>query len=139
VRLPVAMRLYHIRVREDKCFDFAKGVYRTTVDKFLEIEMSKQCKADGTGTTIEHPNWKILLRTEVHTIIWETAVFLEIYNSNQGFFGATGESTTAVGSHVDVEQSVEEGWKKQHSAKEASGTGREFSPATVLRMPEWCK
>ncbi|THU84054.1 FAD/NAD(P)-binding domain-containing protein [Dendrothele bispora CBS 962.96] len=53
---------------ESKNFDFATGAY-SPIDKLLEIAMSKGRNPDGT--CIEHPNWKILLNTEVRNIIWD--------------------------------------------------------------------
>ena len=52
---------------EEKNFDFALGAY-SPIDKLLEIAMSKGRNDDGT--VIEHLNWKILLNTEVRSIIW---------------------------------------------------------------------
>jgi choline dehydrogenase-like flavoprotein len=53
---------------ESKNFDFALGAY-SPIDKILEIAMSK--KRDTTGASIEHPNWKILINTEVRGILWD--------------------------------------------------------------------
>jgi len=38
-----------------------------SIDKLLEIAMSKNRNPDGTS--VEHPHWKILLNTEVRSII----------------------------------------------------------------------
>lgn len=48
-------------------FDFAAGAY-SPIDKLLEIAMSK--RRDKDGTCVEHPNWKILINTEVRSIVW---------------------------------------------------------------------
>lgn len=60
--------------REDKNFDFARGAY-STIDKLLEIAMSKRRHKDDTLD--EHPNWKILLRSEVRSIIWDKDDFYQ--------------------------------------------------------------
>ena len=54
---------------ESKNFDFALGAY-SPIDKILEIAMSKD--RDPSGACIEHPNWKILINTEVRKIIWDS-------------------------------------------------------------------
>lgn len=54
---------------DDKNFDFAVGAY-STIDKLLEIAMSKDRAADGIS--IEHPNFKILLNTDVRSIVWSS-------------------------------------------------------------------
>ena len=55
---------------ESKNFDFALGAY-SPIDKILEIAMSK--KRDSTTLEcIEHPNWKILINTEVRRILWDS-------------------------------------------------------------------
>ena len=53
---------------ESRNFDFARGAY-SPIDKILEIAMSKD--RDSTGACIEHPNWKILINTEVRRILWD--------------------------------------------------------------------
>ncbi|KAI5989294.1 hypothetical protein EDD15DRAFT_1315096 [Pisolithus albus] len=53
---------------ESNNFDFAVGAY-SPIDKLLEIAMSKDRDADKK--CIEHPNWKILINTEVRRIIWQ--------------------------------------------------------------------
>ena len=53
---------------ENHNFDFAEGAF-STIDKALEIAMSKRRNADGK--LVEHPNWKILLRTDVRAITWD--------------------------------------------------------------------
>ena len=53
---------------ESRNFDFAKGAY-SPIDKILEIAMSKS--RDKNENCIEHPNWKILVRTEVRSILWD--------------------------------------------------------------------
>ncbi|ESK95382.1 hypothetical protein Moror_3820 [Moniliophthora roreri MCA 2997] len=53
---------------DPKNFDFAVGAY-SPIDKLLEIAMSKDRNPDGT--CIEHPNWKIVLNTEVRSIMWD--------------------------------------------------------------------
>jgi choline dehydrogenase-like flavoprotein len=54
---------------DPKNFDFAEGAY-STIDKLLEIAMSKP--RDGGDKPIEHPNWKILLNTDVREITWNS-------------------------------------------------------------------
>ena len=54
---------------ESKNFDFALGAY-SPIDKILEIAMSKD-RDPTTGANIEHPNWKILINTEVRRILWD--------------------------------------------------------------------
>jgi choline dehydrogenase-like flavoprotein len=54
---------------ESKNFDFARGAY-SPIDKILEIAMSKG-RDSTTGASIEHPNWKILINTEVRRILWD--------------------------------------------------------------------
>ena len=56
---------------ESKNFDFALGAY-SPIDKLLEIAMSKARDPD-TGVNIEHPNWKIIINTEVREILWDDA------------------------------------------------------------------
>ncbi|TFY78999.1 hypothetical protein EWM64_g5012 [Hericium alpestre] len=51
--------------RDDKNFDFASGAY-STIDKLLEIAMSKPKAPDGSD--IEHANFKILLETEARAL-----------------------------------------------------------------------
>ena len=53
---------------DSRNFDFARGAF-SPIDKILEIVMSKH--RDSTGTSIEHPNWKILINTEVRKILWD--------------------------------------------------------------------
>jgi choline dehydrogenase-like flavoprotein len=53
---------------ESRNFDFALGAY-SPIDRILEIAMSKD--RDPTGACIEHPNWKILIKTEVRRILWD--------------------------------------------------------------------
>ena len=53
---------------ESKNFDFALGAY-SPIDKILEIAMSKD--RDDSGACIEHPNWKILINTQVRKILWD--------------------------------------------------------------------
>ena len=53
---------------ESRNFDFALGAY-SPIDKLLEIAMSK--RRDPDGTCVEHPDWKILINTEVRCIIWD--------------------------------------------------------------------
>ena len=53
---------------ESRNFDFARGAY-SPIDKILEIAMSKA--RDSSGACIEHPNWKILINTEVRRILWD--------------------------------------------------------------------
>jgi choline dehydrogenase-like flavoprotein len=88
--------------RDDDNFDFAKGAY-SPIDKILEIAMSKQRKADGT--MIEHPNWKILLRTEVRSIEFDgttaTGVVVRDANGNEttiALKSATSKIVLAAGS-----------------------------------------
>ncbi|TFY74423.1 hypothetical protein EWM64_g9589, partial [Hericium alpestre] len=50
---------------DDKNFDFASGAY-STIDKLLEIAMSKPKAPDGSD--IEHANFKILLETEARAL-----------------------------------------------------------------------
>ena len=52
---------------DERNFDFAAGAY-STIDKLLEIAMSKGSKG---GVPVEHPNWKILLDTEVRSVTWD--------------------------------------------------------------------
>ena len=54
---------------ESKNFDFALGAF-SPIDKILEIAMSKR-RDESTGANIEHPNWKILIKTEVRKILWD--------------------------------------------------------------------
>ena len=56
---------------QSKNFDFARGAY-SPIDKILEIAMSKARDPD-TGENIEHPNWKIIINTEVREILWDDA------------------------------------------------------------------
>ena len=53
---------------DSRNFDFARGAF-SPIDKILEIAMSK--RRDSTGASIEHPNWKILINTEVRKILWD--------------------------------------------------------------------
>ena len=53
---------------ESKNFDYARGAY-SPIDKILEVAMSKA--RDSSGACIEHPNWKILINTEVREILWD--------------------------------------------------------------------
>ena len=53
---------------ESKNFDFALGAY-SPIDKLLEIAMSQGRNDDQS--CVEHSNWKILLNTEVRSIIWD--------------------------------------------------------------------
>jgi choline dehydrogenase-like flavoprotein len=55
---------------ESRNFDFALGAY-SPIDKILEIAMSKG-RDPVTGASIEHPNWKILIKTEVRRILWDS-------------------------------------------------------------------
>ena len=54
---------------ETRNFDFALGAY-SPIDKILEIAMSKS--RDVTGACVEHPNWKIVINTEVRRILWDS-------------------------------------------------------------------
>ncbi|KAF8307455.1 FAD/NAD(P)-binding domain-containing protein [Clavulina sp. PMI_390] len=54
---------------DDKNFDFAAGAY-STIDKLVQIAMSKGRKPNGES--IEHPNWKILLDTDVRKVTWSS-------------------------------------------------------------------
>ena len=54
--------------RPDGNFDFAQGAY-STIDKLLEIAMSKPIDKDGKEQ--EHENFKILLDTAVRKILWD--------------------------------------------------------------------
>ena len=82
---------------ESKNFDFAVGAY-SPIDKLLEIAMSKDRTPDGA--CIEHPNWKILINTDVRSIMRdddnratgvvvrdasgsETKIFLKRHSSGQ--------------------------------------------------------
>ncbi|KLO14876.1 FAD/NAD(P)-binding domain-containing protein [Schizopora paradoxa] len=56
--------------RDDRNFDFARGAY-STIDKLLEITMSKRPKSRGSNELVEHKNWKILLHTEAREIQWD--------------------------------------------------------------------
>ena len=53
---------------DSRNFDFAQGAF-SPIDKILEIAMSKH--RDSSGASIEHPNWKILINTEVRRILWD--------------------------------------------------------------------
>ena len=53
---------------ESMNYEFARGAF-SPIDKILEIAMSKA--RDATGADIEHPNWKILIKTEVRRILWD--------------------------------------------------------------------
>ena len=51
-------------------YEFARGAF-SPIDKILEIAMSKT--RDSTGASIEHSNWKIVIKTEVRRILWDRA------------------------------------------------------------------
>ena len=56
---------------DSRNFDFARGAF-SPIDKILEIAMSKH--RDSSGASIEHPNWKILINSEVRRILWDNDV-----------------------------------------------------------------
>lgn len=56
--------------RDAKNFDFADGAY-STIDRLLEIAMSKPLDSDGKLR--EHDNFKQLLGTEVRRLEWDSA------------------------------------------------------------------
>ena len=60
--------------RDQKNFDFARGAY-STIDKLLEIAMSKRRRKDGVLE--EHKNWSIILHSEVRSIIWDDNDFYQ--------------------------------------------------------------
>ncbi|KLO19799.1 FAD/NAD(P)-binding domain-containing protein [Schizopora paradoxa] len=103
--------------RDDGNFDFARGAY-STIDKLLEIAMSK--KQNDSGEYEEHPNWKILLHSEVRSIKWDAC---------------SGDGTTALGVRVrDVKGNGDEitiGLKK--GGKIVLGAGSVHSPAILMR------
>ncbi|CAL1711608.1 unnamed protein product [Somion occarium] len=56
--------------RDTRNFDFADGAY-STIDRLLEIAMSKP--VDANGRLREHDNFKILLNTEVRKLGWDAS------------------------------------------------------------------
>ncbi|KAG8883206.1 hypothetical protein FRB97_007028 [Tulasnella sp. 331] len=58
--------------KDERNFDFAEGAY-STIDKLLEIMMSKPYVSADSKERQEHPNFKMLLRTEVRKIQFDSA------------------------------------------------------------------
>ncbi|KAK7463480.1 hypothetical protein VKT23_006829 [Stygiomarasmius scandens] len=105
---------------ESKNFDFAKGAY-SPIDKLLEIAMSKDRKSDGT--CVEHPNWKILINTEVRKIIWDEdgnrAIGVVVRDSN--------------GSETQIFLKKDTSGKTLSTAQIILGAGSVGSPAILMR------
>ena len=107
--------------REDRNFDFAEGAY-STIDKILEIAMSKKRNQDNTMT--EHPNWKILLRTDVRAITWD----------DDDSYQATGVTVRdADGNLYDFKLKTDDDGTVSSSSKIVLAAGSVGSPAILLR------
>ena len=106
---------------ESKNFDFALGAY-SPIDKILEIAMSKARDPD-TLANIEHPNWKIIINTEVRKILWDDAK------------RATGVTVRdADGNEFDIYLNTEDGSAKPLSdTKIVLAAGSVGSPAILMR------
>ncbi|KDR79154.1 hypothetical protein GALMADRAFT_208619 [Galerina marginata CBS 339.88] len=105
---------------DPKNFDFAVGAY-SPIDKLLEIAMSKDRNPDGT--CVEHPNWKILLRTEVRSIMWD--------NQNQRATGVVVRD--ASGKETQIFLKKDSSGQPLVDTKIVVGAGSVGSPAILMR------
>jgi choline dehydrogenase-like flavoprotein len=107
--------------REMKNFDFALGAY-STIDKLLEIAMSKVRNPDGTLN--EHPNFKIILRSEVRTITW----------AKNDFYQATGVVVRGPdGKEHTISLKTDKDGKYPTSSNIILAAGSVASPAILMR------
>jgi hypothetical protein len=110
---------------ESRNFDFALGAY-SPIDKILEIAMSKN--RDAKEASIEHPNWKILIKTEVRRILWddkkERAIGVVVRNFDLN--GDFGKETT-------IFLRKDKSGKTLVDTKIVLGAGSVGSPAVLMR------
>jgi choline dehydrogenase-like flavoprotein len=106
---------------QSKNFDFALGAF-SPIDKLLEIAMSKRRNDDGT--CVEHPNWKILLKSEVRSIMWD---------SNDGKRAAGVVVRDASGNETNIFLKKDSSGKPLVDTKIVLGAGSVGSPAILMR------